>query len=150
MGDISGAERSLEHGKRSGHTFEGTSDAAMRFELEKDAALIKLLSGNLKDASDAYHLCAAGNPFDGAAANNVAVCIAQDGKLAEARHQLEEAFTKHPLVMLQEPVVSNMAALYEITGALVMRKKMASWCGTSAPDDFDLTCCKVGPARRSS
>ena len=51
--------------------------------------------------------------------------------------------------MLQEPIISNMASLYELglASSLESKRALAGWVAAAAPDDLDLSCTKaVGAA----
>jgi hypothetical protein len=49
-------------------------------------------------------------------------------------------------VTLQEPVVLNLASLYELSAApasLAAKRRLADWVAAAAPDDFDLAATKL-------
>ncbi len=48
------------------------------------------------------------------------------------------------LPFLQEPVVTNLASIYELMGDLASKQRFADWVAAAAPDDFDLAATKTG------
>ena len=47
-------------------------------------------------------------------------------------------------LLLQEPVVTNLASIYELMGDLASKQRFADWVAAAAPDDFDLAATKTG------
>lgn len=47
-----------------------------------------------------------------------------------------------PPLPLQEPLVTNLATLYELSGSGAAKRRMADWVASVAPDDFDLAATK--------
>lgn len=49
----------------------------------------------------------------------------------------------------QEPIVQNLASIYELmaaAGSLGAKRRMAAWVAGAAPDDFQLAATKTGTA----
>lgn len=158
-GELTAAQACLTAGKAAAEKTSNTAESkAALLDLGKDSASMMLLLEKPLEALRAFEsLSRRGSSMDCQGrdpelASNKALCHAYAGSFSGARRQLDAEFSEEPLRMLHEAIVGNVATLYDVVppcedGVVGMAKrKLRAWVAAAAPDDFDLTCAKMGPA----
>lgn len=154
LGDLPAAQRSIERGRAAVVTGKQESAHAAE-ELAQDAAYLALASGDCEGAAGLYRDCAVvGDVGSVMAEGNAAVSTAAGGNIGSARDALEAEFWRRPGIMLREPMVANLASIYEVVPPQAAacdgsraKRFLGAWVAGAAPDDFDLSCCKAGAVR---
>ncbi|KZV94593.1 hypothetical protein EXIGLDRAFT_672967 [Exidia glandulosa HHB12029] len=109
-------------------------------------AMLSIAKGDWFEAQRILASLLEANPEDAAVANNLAVSLLSSGKVLEATEILESSLQLNPsLVTAAEPLLFNLATLYELRSTTAMDKKRdllieaAKHCG----DGLRTTCLKL-------
>ncbi|KAF9354624.1 Trafficking protein particle complex subunit 12 [Mortierella sp. AD094] len=147
LGDIERAEevfRGVEEMVKN-HNSE-TEKAHFRLQLSMNRALLAVTQGQWQVAKSAFEDVLVQEPENLAASNNLVVCELYAGQLNEAIPRLERLMFAYPTSAgTSEPLVFNMATLYELRTEGSLRKKqqmmveVCKWAG----DQFNVGVFKV-------
>ncbi|KAF8971608.1 Trafficking protein particle complex subunit 12 [Entomortierella lignicola] len=147
LGDIERAEETFKGVEEmvKNHTSE-TEKAHFKLQLSMNRALLAVTQGQWQAAKNAFEDVLIQEPENLAATNNLVVCELYAGQLNEAIPRLERLMFAYPTSAgASEPLVFNMATLYELRTEGALRKKqqmmveVCKWAG----DQFNVSVFKV-------
>ncbi|KAF9134295.1 Trafficking protein particle complex subunit 12 [Mortierella sp. 14UC] len=147
LGDLVRAEEVFKGVETMVHTHHSeTEQAHFRLQLTMNKALLAVTQGQWLAAKTAFEEVLAQEPENLAATNNLAVCELYAGQLNEAIPRIEKLMFAYPTSAgTSEPLVFNMATLYELRTEGSFRKKqqvmveVSKWAG----DQFNVSMFKI-------
>lgn len=104
-----------------------------------------LSSGSFDEAHRHFVAATKLDPYNSVAVNNVAVCLLFLGKLKEALAMLEKIIWKDPTTNLQEGLLFNLCAIYELESSYSLQKKqkLLELVSKHRGDGFNISCLKI-------
>ncbi|XP_027054432.1 uncharacterized protein LOC113681535 [Pocillopora damicornis] len=102
---------------------KATGDPNSLSSVVMNKGLLALSAGSYDEAHRHFVAATKLDPYSSVAINNVAVCLLFLGKLKEALSLLERIIWKDPETNLQEGLLFNLCAIYELESSHSMQKK---------------------------
>ena len=109
------------------------------------AGLLALARRENVAACSAFESVLAANAAHPTAVNNHALCLMLSRDVAGALRNLEKGLQQNCPALLAEPLVHNLASMYELAAgnATEAKQRLQAWLSTNAPDDFDPACLRL-------